>query len=171
MVFQTVDPATFNGLNQVQVPYDLQSRGLEIEGQFNFANGLRVTSAYTYLDMEIEAGSTGTVGNQLSATPHHTASIWGFYEPQSGAFKGFGFGAGLRYVGESYGDDANTYKNDAEVFADLSLSYDFGEVGYDGLSAQINVKNVFDNTDQTCSADYCYRYEGRTATASVSYRF
>ncbi|WP_340289569.1 TonB-dependent siderophore receptor [Sulfitobacter pontiacus] len=171
VVFQTVDPATFNGLNQVQVPYDLRSRGLEIEGQFNFANGLRVTSAYTYLDMEIEAGSTGTVGNQLSATPHHTASIWGFYEPQSGAFKGFGFGAGLRYVGESYGDDANTYKNDAEVFADLSLSYDFGEVGYDGLSAQINVKNVFDNTDQTCSADYCYRYEGRTATASVSYRF
>ena len=53
----------------------------------------------------------------------------------------------------------------------MSLSYDFGEVGYDGLSAQINVKNVFDNTDQTCSADYCYRYEGRTATASVSYRF
>jgi len=171
VVFQTVDPADFGGLYQVQVPYDLRSRGLELEGQFNFDNDLRVTAAYTYLDMEIERGASGTEGNQLSATPEHTASVWGFYEPRSGALEGWGFGAGLRYVGESWGDDANSFRNDDQFFADLSLSYDFGRLGLDGLGLRVNVKNVFDNTDQTCSAGYCYRTEGRTATASIAYRF
>ncbi|MDO6586975.1 TonB-dependent siderophore receptor [Salipiger sp. 1_MG-2023] len=171
VVFQTVDSTVFGGLYQVQVPYDLRSRGFEVEGQFNFANDLRLTTSYTYLDMEIERGATGTEGNQLSATPEHAASVWAFYEPTNGALAGWGFGAGLRYVGESWGDDENTFKNDDQLYADLSLSYDFGRVGYDGLGLQVNVKNVFDNTDQTCSAGYCYRTEGRTATASIAYRF
>jgi iron complex outermembrane receptor protein len=130
-----------------------------------------MTAAYTYTDMEIDSGEDGTEGNTLSATPYHSASLWGFYEPTQGALKGFGFGAGLRYVGESWGDDENTFKNDAVLFADLALSYDFAQAGLDGLGLQVNVKNLFDDTSQTCSGGYCYRYEGRTATASVSYRF
>ena len=125
----------------------------------------------TYLDMEIEEGAAGTDGNTLSATPNHTASLWGFWEPQTGPLEGFGFGGGLRYVGESWGDDTNTFENDAYVFTDLAMSYDFGQQGFDGVQLQVNVKNVFDETGQTCSAGYCYRYEGRTATASVRYRF
>ncbi|WP_254695351.1 TonB-dependent siderophore receptor [Oceanicola sp. D3] len=171
VVYQSVDPADFGGLYQVQVPYDLHSRGVEIEGQFNFKNDLRMTASYTYLDMEIEAGASGTEGNQLSATPRHSASIWGFYEPRAGLLQGWGLGAGLRYVGESWGDDTNTFRNDDQFYADLSLTYDFGQVGVDGLGLQVNVKNAFDNTDQTCSAGYCYRTEGRTATASIAYRF
>ncbi|NDW33381.1 TonB-dependent siderophore receptor [Salipiger sp. PrR007] len=171
VVFQTVDPTEFGGLNQVQVPYDLRSRGVELEGQFNFENDLRMTAAYTYLDMEIERGASGTEGNQLSATPKHTASLWAFYEPSAGALAGWGFGGGLRYVGESWGDDTNSFRNDDLFLADLSLSYDFGQLGIDGLGLQVNVKNVFDRTDQTCSAGYCYRLEGRTAAASIAYRF
>lgn len=171
IVFQTVDPTVFDGLNQVQVPYDLRSRGFEVEGQFNVGNDLRLTAGYTYLDMEIERGATGTEGNQLSATPRHTASVWAFYEPTGGALKGWGFGAGLRFAGKSYGDDENTFKNDSQIFGDISVAYDFGEIGFDNLGLQVNVKNVFDNTDQTCSAGYCYRTEGRTGTASISYRF
>ena len=161
---------TSTGLNK-QRQLDLRSRGFEIEGQANLNDAWRVVGAYTYLDMEIEEGATGTEGNTLSATPEHTASLWGFYEPQDGVFEGFGFGAGLRYVGESWGDDENTFKNDAYLFADLAMSYDFARNGYDGLQLQVNVKNAFDETGQTCSAGYCYRYEGRTATASLRYRF
>ena len=171
VVFQPVDSDLFGGLEQVQVPYDLRSRGFEIEGQANFGNGLRMTGAYTYLDMEIEEGAEGTEGNTLSATPEHSASVWGFYEPETGPLSGFGFGAGLRYVGESWGDDSNTFRNDPDTFVDLAMSYDFGQVGYDGLALNVNVKNALDVTDQTCSAGYCYRYEGRTTTASIRYRF
>ncbi len=171
VVFQTVDPSVFGGLYQVQVPYDLRSRGFEVEGQFNFANDLRLTGSYTYVDMEIKRGATGTVGKQLSATPEHTASLWGFYEPSAGALKGWGFGAGLRYVGESWGDNQNTFRNKEQFYTDLTVSYDLAQVGLDGMGLQLNVKNAFNNTDQSCSAGYCYRTEGRTATFSLAYRF
>lgn len=174
VVFQTLtqqEKVAFGGLNQIQVPYDLRSRGLEIEGQANLGSGLRLMGSYTYLDMEIEDGVQGTVGNQLSATPKHSASLWAFYEPQTGPLRGWGLGGGLRYVGESYGDDRNSFKNDDYLFTDLAMSYDFGTIGQDGLELQVNVKNLFDETGQTCSAGYCYRYEGRTATASIQYRF
>lgn len=161
---------TSTGVNK-QRQLDLRSRGFELEAQANLTESVRMIGAYTYLDMEIEKGAVGTSGNQLSATPNHTASLWAFYEPQQGALRGFGFGGGLRYIGESYGDDENTFQNDAYVFADLAVSYDLGRIGYDGVQFQVNVKNVFDETGQTCSAGYCYRYEGRTATASVRYRF
>jgi len=78
---------------------------------------------------------------------------------------------GLRYVGESWGDDTNTIRNDDRIFVDAALSYDFAEAGYPGLTLQANVKNLFDKTEQTCTAGYCYRDEGRTATVSMGYRF
>ena len=77
----------------------------------------------------------------------------------------------MRYVGESYGDDQNSFKNDDQFYADLSVSYDLDRLGVEGAGLQLNVKNVFDNTGQTCSAGFCYRTEGRTATASIAYRF
>ncbi|MEL0438865.1 TonB-dependent receptor domain-containing protein [Phycobacter sp. K97] len=171
VVFQTVDPSVFGGLCQVQVPYDLRSRGFEFEGQFNFANDLRLTGSYTYVDMEIKRGATGTVGKQLSATPEHTAALWGFYEPSAGVLKGWGFGAGLRYVGESWGENQNTFRNKEQFYSDLSVSYDLSQVGLDGMGLQLNVKNAFNNTEQTCSVGYCYRTEGRTATIRLAYRF
>lgn len=170
VVFQNVDAADF-GVQQVQVPYNLRSRGFEIEGEANFQNGLRMIASYTYIDMEIEDGVAGTEGNQLSATPHNEAAIWAFYQPQVGPLGGFGIGGGLRYVGESYGDDANSFKNDDYVFADLALTYDLRRIGHEGAEIQVNVKNLFDETGQTCSAGYCYRHDGRTATAALQYRF
>ncbi|MBE3639945.1 TonB-dependent siderophore receptor [Mangrovicoccus algicola] len=161
---------TSTGINK-QRQLDLRSRGAELEGQANLTDSLRMMASYAYLDMEIEKGAAGTKGNELSATPEHTASLWAVYEPRQGPLRGFGFGGGLRYIGESWGDDENTFRNDDYVFADLTLSYDFGRLGYEGVALQVNVKNVFDETGQTCSAGYCYRYEGRTATASLNYRF
>ncbi|SFE31487.1 TonB-dependent siderophore receptor [Roseivivax sediminis] len=173
-IYQTLtaeETDAFGGLNQIQVPYDLRSRGLELEGSANLGSGLRLMGSYTYLDMEIEEGAEGTEGNTLSASPEHTASVWAFWEPEGGTFEGWGFGGGLRYVGESWGDDENSFENDDYLFADLAMSYDFGAIGQDGLALQVNVKNLFDEDGQTCSAGYCYRYEGRTATASIGYRF
>lgn len=154
-----------------QVQQDMHSRGFEIEAQASYASGLNLTGSFTRTFVEIEEGAEGTEGNFLSSIPENQASVWAFYAPESGPLKGIGFGGGLRYVGESWGDDANTYRNDDRVFADLAASYDFGRHGFDGMQLQVNVKNVFDDTSQTCTADYCYRYEGRTATASLRYRF
>ncbi|WP_244509059.1 TonB-dependent siderophore receptor [Nitratireductor aquibiodomus] len=159
--------------NQRQRQLDLNARGVELEAQASLGNGFGMLASYTYMRMKIEDGLPGTVGNELSSTPNHMFSIWGTYDVQDGPMAGLGIGAGLRYVGESFGDDANSFRNDARVLVDASLSYDFGAAKpeWDGLSLQVNAKNLFDTRKQICTAGNCYLDEGRQITGSLRYRF
>lgn len=163
---------TSTGINK-QRQLDLNSRGVELEAHASFDNGFSLIATYTYQRMTIEKGATGTDGNELSATPNHVASLWGHYLIEDGAFAGLGLGVGVRYSGESYGDDQNSFKNEARAFADAALSYDFGYRNPDlkGLTLQINAKNLLDTRKQICSAGYCYWDEGRTIYGSLRYRF
>ncbi|MBU2958868.1 TonB-dependent siderophore receptor [Paracoccus sp. 1_MG-2023] len=148
---------------------DLSSRGIELEAQANWDNGWALIASYAHQEVEIDQGATGTDGNELSGTPNDTLSIWAKYDVQAGPMQGLGLGAGLRYVGESYGDDENSITNDDRTFVDLAVSYDLPQA--EGVQMQLNVKNVFDLEKQTCTAGYCYNDEGRTWTASISRRF
>lgn len=156
------------GVNR-QRQLDLNSRGLELEAQANWDNGWGVIASYAHQRVKIEKGATGTEGNELSATPNDTLSLWAKYDIRNGPLEGVGLGAGLRYVGESYGDDSNSITNDARTFVDLSVSYDLPQVP--GVRMQLNVKNVFDQEKTTCTSGYCYRDEGRVWSASLSRRF
>lgn len=148
---------------------DLNSRGFEIEAQANWDNGWSAIASYAHQRVEIEKGAEGTVGNELSGVPNDTLSLWGKYDVQAGPAAGLGLAAGLRYVGESYGDDANAISNNDRVFVDLGLTYRPARLP--GVEMQVNVKNLFDEQKQTCTAGYCYRDEGRIWTASLSRRF
>ena len=159
--------------NQRQRQLDLTSRGFELEGSASFDNGWSFIGSYTYMEMEIKKGLPGTVGNELSSTPNHIVALWGRYDFQEGAMKGLGLGAGVRYVGESYGDDLNTFKNEDRVFVDAALSYDFGARNPDleGVSLQVNAKNLFDERKPVCTVGNCYWDEGRSVFGSLRYRF
>lgn len=148
---------------------DLNSRGIELEAQANWDNGWGLIASYAHQRVGIENGATGTAGNELSATPNDTFSLWGKYQVQAGPAQGLGLAAGLRFVGDSFGDDGNTIRNDARTFVDLGISYDVPQLS--GVQAQVNIKNLFDLQKQTCTAGYCYRDEGRTFTASLRRRF
>ena len=159
--------------NQRQRQLDLHSRGVEFEANASFDNGFSLIASYTYMQMEIDKGLAGTVGKELSATPNHIASLWGHYLVQDGPLAGLGLGAGIRYVGKSYGDDQNTFENDARALVDAAVSYDFGYRNPDlkGLTLQVNAKNLFDTRKAICSAGSCYWDEGRTVFGSLRYRF
>ncbi|MGR3316526.1 TonB-dependent siderophore receptor [Roseovarius indicus] len=161
---------TSTGVNK-QRQLDLHSQGFEIEAQANLTKALRVTGSFTKVEVEIEKGAAGTNGNDLSAIPETSASLWAFYEPTTGPLRGIGIGGGLRYVGPSWGDDQNSFRNSERYFTDLSFTYDLARHGIEGVQLQANVKNLFDEDGQTCSAGTCYRYEGRTATVSLRHRF
>ncbi|RRH92902.1 TonB-dependent siderophore receptor [Mesorhizobium tamadayense] len=160
------------GINK-QRQLDLNSRGVELEANASLDNGFSVIASYTYLRMKIERGAEGTVGKQLSATPNHILSLWGHYQFENDTLAGLGLGAGVRFAGASYGDDTNTFKNDARAFVDASVSYDFGyrNPKLEGVKLQVNAKNLFDNRQAICSAGYCYRDEGRSLFGSLRYRF
>lgn len=159
--------------NQRQRQLDINSRGFEFEANASLDNGLGLIASYTYMRAEIERGAAGTVGKELSSTPNHIISLWGHYLFQSGSLDGLGLGAGLRYVGESYGNDLNSFTNDDRVFIDASLSYDFGarNPDWEGLMLQVNAKNLFDERKPICTAGNCFIDEGRTVFGSLRYRF
>lgn len=153
--------------------FDLRSRGFEIEGVASLANGLDLTGSYSYTGVEIEKGPEGREGNNLNGIPKHTFSVYADYTIQDGNLKGLGAGAGLRYSGQSYGNDQNTVTNDSRFFADASLHYDLGNFDpkLAGARFQVNGYNLLNQEKEVCNAGYCYRDEGRKFIASLRYRF
>ena len=149
----------------------MRSRGFELEATTSLTAGLNLQAAYTYLDLAITAGDNE--GAFPSGIPRHQFSIWSDYTVQGGPVAGFGFGGGLRYIGRSWGDDTNTFRNDDRLLVDAMVSYDFGKARekLDGVYAQVNAKHLFDNRDDTCQAAFCYREEGRSVIGSLRYRF
>ena len=154
----------------------LRARGFELETVATVAPGFSLQASYTYLQMKIIEGfddSTGesTAGKIQSSSPAHTFSIWGDYTLQEGALRGFGFGAGVRYIGTSFGNDRNSFKNDAQALMDATVHYDLASLGMNGARLQLNVTNVFDKQADVCSFDYCYLDQGRTVLGSLRYRW
>jgi iron complex outermembrane receptor protein len=167
--------ADINGVEQCGAVQKgvLRSRGFEIEGTTTLDNGLSLLVAYSYIDMRIEDDVDGTRGNVLSSTPFNTLSFWGDYTLQSGPAVGLGFGLGVRYIGSSFGDDANTYTNSGHTLFDAALHYDLAKFDprFSGARLQVNANNIFDTQDDVCSSDYCYLDQGRTVIGSLRYRW
>ncbi|MDX0427957.1 TonB-dependent siderophore receptor [Sinorhizobium medicae] len=152
----------------------LRSRGFEIEANTSLDNGLSLIVSYAYTDVKIIQGSTGTTGNHVSSAPKHMASIWAYYTlPEGGPFYGFSLGGGARFVGASYGNDQNTFKNSSRILFDASVGYDFAAIDqkYEGLQLQVNATNLFDRRDAVCTAGYCHRDQGRTVIGSLRYNW
>ncbi|MFI0397103.1 TonB-dependent siderophore receptor [Paracoccus jiaweipingae] len=160
----------YGGTNR-QRQQDMNSRGIELEAMANWDNGWSTIASFSHQRVVIERGATGTEGNRVSGAPDNILSLWGKYEFQSGRAEGLAVGLGLRYVGESYGDDANTdaLRNDARSFVDAEISFD--PPAMPGVRAQVNIKNLFDQDGTICDVGYCYRNEGRVWTASLTRRF
>ena len=150
----------------------VRSRGFEIEAKTSLADGIDLTAAYTYLDPEILEGDNP--GKVPSGIPTNQVTMWANYEVQSGALEGLNVGAGARFYGKTWKTDTNTTgKNASRVLVDASIGYDFGYMKPElkGLTAQLNVKNIFDNRETTCAGSWCYVEEGRTVIGSLRYRF
>lgn len=147
---------------------EVRSRGFEVEGKASLTEGLSVTAAYSYLDSEVTKSNSTDLGKVPTRTPAHQASIWGDYTVQSGAFAGIGIGAGVRFVGSSYGDAINTLKVPDYSLVDAALHYDF-----DSYRLQVNAANLFDEEYVASCTGYtsCYFGYRRNVTATLTYRW
>ncbi|WP_369854617.1 TonB-dependent siderophore receptor [Candidatus Thalassolituus haligoni] len=143
---------------------ELRTQGLELEGKLNLRN-LDLTASYTYLDPEVSRSNDGYQGNQPTGTPNNMANAWGNYQ-----FGQFEAGLGARWVGMSYADAANSWKNDAYSVVDARASWKLDQ-WLSGATAALNISNLADNTYTLCHDGYCYRARGRKAVASIKYRW
>ena len=167
---------------------EVTSRGFEGSVVGSPLPGLSLRGQYSYLDNRITGVQDVNFGKKLANTPMHTASLWANYVLQKGPATGFGFGGGVRYVGDVYSTNANNLTVPtivpgvslpasvvpASTVFDAALSYDFGMRyrEWKGLSAALNVNNVFDRTYVSlCTGGGCRWALGRTVLGTLTYRW
>ncbi|MFZ6048549.1 TonB-dependent siderophore receptor [Pseudomonas sp. CR3202] len=153
---------------------ELEVRGLELEATADLTESLKLVASYSYTDSEIQKGPDK--GNRMAQVPRNQATAWADYTWHSGVLDGFGIAGGVRYVGDSYGNTANTWLGHTGSYTvyDASVHYDLGRMdgSLRGLSVAVDAKNVFNKEYlSTCDGYWCYYGDERTVVGSVNYRF
>ncbi|WP_373976172.1 TonB-dependent siderophore receptor [Chitinibacter sp. SCUT-21] len=147
----------------------VKSRGIELEGHLAFAQKFNLQAAYTYSDMKIQNGAAEAEGKRPRQSPEQMASAWLNYTPVTGAR----IGAGVRYIGKSYADLANTMAVPSATLFDLSASVDLGiwMSQMKGASLQVSANNLFDKDYVAACYDenYCYFGNERSVMTSLKY--
>ncbi|QND68014.1 TonB-dependent siderophore receptor [Mesorhizobium loti] len=155
---------------------EIRSRGIELEAVASLDSGLDLRAAYTYLDTRItkatsvvddNGSSVSNEGNTPFGVPKHSASLWANYTIGGGRLEGLGLGAGVRYVGSTFGDDDNSFKVPSVVLADAAMHYT-----WQNATLSLNVSNLFDKRYvASCfsSGFGCFYGEGRRINGSVKY--
>lgn len=141
---QTPDPN--NPAFSVQTG-EVTSRGLELTLGGEILPGWNITAAYTLLDAFVSEDNTNVEGNSLANVPDNQASLWTTYEIQEGDLEGLGFGLGLFYLSDRFGNLGNTFIVPDYFRADAALFYQ-----RDTWRAQLNLENLF-NTEYFVSSD------------------
>ena len=155
------DPAN---LNQQAPVGEINVRGAELEAQVNIQD-FTVIGALTYLDAQVtKAAGTTPVGNTPVQIPKLTASLGVEYTFPDGALEGLSIGGGVRYLGESFADTANTTKVPAATLLDASIRYNKDDWG-----VTLAASNLLDTSYvSSCqSLTVCGYGAGRTVTLSL----
>jgi iron complex outermembrane receptor protein len=153
---------------------EVKVKGLELEAVSDLTDNLKVIAAYTLAKSEVQKGDFK--GNRLQLMPNQQASLWTDYTWHTGVLDGFGIGGGVRYTGNTYGDQANTWlgKADAYTVFDAAVHYDLGRLdnSLKGASLALNATNLFDKDYMsTCDSYNCYYGDQRSVIASATYKW
>ncbi|QFQ88770.1 TonB-dependent siderophore receptor [Paracoccus kondratievae] len=154
---------------------EIHVRGVELEAKATLLDSLDIIAAASYTDSVYSETEDDTQGNKVRYMPPVSASLWAKYNFHTGPFAGLGVGAGVRYSGSGYGDDANSFKYPSYTVFDANLSYEFGSRNpdLDGLLLNVTATNLFDRRYVSgCSyLNGCFYGQGRTIAANLNYRF
>lgn len=153
---------------------EVKVKGLELEATSDVTDNLKVIAAYTLAKSEVQKGDYK--GNRLQLMPNQQASLWTDYTWHNGVLDGFGIGGGVRYTGNTYGDQGNTRLGKANAYTvfDASVHYDLGRLdnSLKGASVAVNATNLFDKDYiSTCDGFYCYYGDQRSVVASATYKW
>lgn len=153
----------------------VRSQGLEVEGHASLTNNLQLIASYTYTNLLNTKSNSASLDKVPVGIPRNTASLWADYTVSAGPLAGLLFGGGVRYIGGSYGDTANSFMTASATLVDLSLRYDLGRrfSNLQGWTTWLNVSNLLDRKYfASCTgANYCYWGQGRLLLAGAKYQW
>lgn len=163
----TADPTTPG--NRIQIG-EVNSKGFELEGRGSLGNGWSFAGNYTYLDAK-----TADTKKTPVYLAKHQAALWASYAFDEGALRGVMLGGGVRYLGETNGNAANTFKVPSFTLYDAAVHYDLGVLSnaFDNWRLSLNAKNLTDERYVTnCeSLTSCYYGEGRAVDVTLRMRY
>jgi len=141
-ISQTNIAATDPNNPQFVVPIGEQtSRGIELDVTGEILPGWNILAGVSLLNANIEDSPDFPSGATPRNVPSTTANLWTTYEIQAGNLAGLGFGLGLFYVGERFGDNANTFTLDDYLRTDAAIYYQQNDI-----RLGLNIRNLFDVT-------------------------
>ena len=147
----------------------IRVRGVEAEAKVNMWEGWDLIASYTYSDSEITA-----TGKRVPYVARNQAALWANHS-FDGALEGVSAGAGVRFVGASFGDDANSLKTPSYTLVDAAARLDLGTLNpaMKGSELSLNVSNLFDRdyVSSCNNATSCYWGTGRTIRATLTHRW
>ena len=159
-------------LEQTNLPDPLNRPG-ELEQQSGEATieGLELESIARLGDFEVQLNwskltTESADGYRFASVPEDQASGWVTWRP-AGSWEGFRAGAGIRYVGESWGG-LDQIRTPSYTLGDLMLGYTWRN-----WDAALNVRNLEDKDYYaTCLArGDCFPGDQRSVVASLRYQF
>lgn len=145
---------------------EIHSRGIELEGAVDPLPGLEMLATYTWIPTfdVTKSSDSAEIGERAPMVPEHTASFWMHYQLQDGAFKGLGFGSGVRYIGENPGYLGSVTAPAVTLF-DAAIDYEINNWRF-----AVNATNLTDEYVISCYSS-CYLGETRKVIASIRHRW
>jgi len=161
----TANPA--NVLFQAQLG-EVRSTGFEAQLVASLTDGLNAIASYTIYGLTNERGTADILGKVPVNIPENFASLFLDYTIQTGDWRGFGFGGGVRYVGRSFADTANTLRVPDYVLFDAQVHYE-----WDRWRLAVNASNIADKrfVSSCQSSASCFYGDARRVLASLSYKW
>ncbi|WFP75061.1 TonB-dependent siderophore receptor [Mesorhizobium sp. WSM4906] len=144
----------------------VNSRGVELEAVGQLTPDLTLTAAYTWYDLKIKEGSPAEIGKVTTGTPEQFGSLWLDYAIPSDRLPGITIGGGVRYVGSSFADSANTQKVPDYAVVDAAIRYE-----KDNFKAALNVSNLFDKVYVASCNITCFYGESREISLTMGYKW
>ncbi|NPD65475.1 TonB-dependent siderophore receptor [Lichenicola cladoniae] len=154
----------------------IRSQGIELEAHANITRRLNIIAAYTYQDVSYESGSGALVGKRPTQIPAQYASLWGHYDIGDGRLAGLGFGAGVRYNGNTLADQTIESVTPNYTLVDAQIQYALGNAlpSLKGALLQVTAQNLLDTryVSSCYSASFgCFFGASRNVIGKLTYRW
>lgn len=154
----------------------IRSRGVDFESRITLTPSVNVMVSYAFTDNKItESQDLSVLNKHPVQVPKHSGSAWVDYRFHSPYLEGALVGVGVRYLGETWGDNTNTFKVPAVWLGDISARYQMDALAPEltGMELGLTVSNVTNKSyvASCTSSTYCSIGTNRTLLATLNYYF
>lgn len=167
------------------------SKGVELSAHANITRDLRLTASYSFNETratksnnkvtlrDMDGTNLGTISEQgkyIAGLPRNMVNMFVDYTLPRQIFHGLGVNFGIRYIGSTYADNANSYKVPDYLLFDVGAHYDFENASpmLKGLRTQLAISNLANTRYVTsCSSGMaggtCYYGQAQRIYGNISY--